>query len=328
MTKTVLITGASSGLGLSHAIYLSNKGYNVIGTTRDLSKINSESLEQIYRKDHRKYKIKDEENLTVTSTGSYIPKSIDDNLQTLIDSIRYMELDLSNPEQIEQVVSDIWENETVDVLVNNAGIGYFGPSEYISEKQMLNQFEANYFGHVRMVNAILPKMRQNGKSQIINTSSLGGFIGIPYQAHYSASKAAILKYTESLRVELRNQPISISSIDPGDINTNFNAQTAKLLQHNDQLSSTELRQIYDSLDQEYELYEPDVSDVWLAIVKNLIVSPPPLVVSKTIHKIIRAKNPKVHYQCGNIVQKVGVPLLVRLFPQNLVPKIIAMFYGL
>lgn len=111
----------------------------------------------------------------------------------------------------------------IDVLVNNAGFGYAGAIEDTSVAEARSQFETNFFGIHRLCRAVLPHMRARRSGRIVNMSSLGGLISVPFQAMYCASKFAIEAYTEALRMETRPFGIHVSMIEPGDFATRFTA---------------------------------------------------------------------------------------------------------
>ena len=168
----------------------------------------------------------------------------------------------------------------------------------------------------------------DGYGRIINTSSLAAIVGIPFQSHYSASKAAVLRMSESLSAELKPFNIGVSLLIPGDINTSFNATTANLFDEGKTMDSTELGDIQSSFGSDDSPYKERSDTVWEVIVKNLIVSPPPLVVSKKLEKIIKAKKPKVHYKVGSFFQVFAMRLVPRLLSSTYTTRIMAMFYGL
>ncbi|MHA1433336.1 MAG: SDR family NAD(P)-dependent oxidoreductase, partial [Candidatus Heimdallarchaeota archaeon] len=195
MAKVVVITGASSGIGLSHAVFLTQKGYTVFGTCRDKSKIDLDVLKKIYLTDHTKWKFTDKTKTKVEAKKLLIPKKIEQNLNELLKKITFFNMDVTSDESVNQAIKEM-EVEAkkingtgIDVLVNNAGIGFYGSVEEMSMDDWKLTFETNFFGMLRTVRAILPSMKERKNGQIINTSTLGGLIAIPYQTHYSASKA-------------------------------------------------------------------------------------------------------------------------------------------
>ncbi len=117
----------------------------------------------------------------------------------------------------------------IDLLVNNAGFGIAGAVEFTETEEARRQFDVNYFGMVRVCRAVLPVMRSAGQGRIINVSSVAAAIPIPFQAHYSATKAAINAYTLALANEVRPFGIEVCAVMPGDIRTGFTSARCKAL---------------------------------------------------------------------------------------------------
>jgi short-subunit dehydrogenase len=131
-----------------------------------------------------------------------------------------LKVDVTEGSTIEHAVQRILDREgTLDVLVNNAGISIVGAAEETTEEDARRQLEANFWGAVNGINAVLPHMREQKKGHLINVSSLAGLFAIPYQAFYTASKHALEGYSEGLRMELRQFNIHVSLIEPGDFST-------------------------------------------------------------------------------------------------------------
>lgn len=136
-------------------------------------------------------------------------------------AIRYVKMDITSEESISNAFQFVFsEISTVDVLVNCAGHGIAGPSEEIPMERVQEVFDVNFFGTVRVINKVLPYLRANKSGKIINFSSIAGFIGLPFQAYYSATKHAIEGYTEALSIEVKPFNIKVILIQPGDYNTN------------------------------------------------------------------------------------------------------------
>jgi short-subunit dehydrogenase len=173
MPQTILVTGASSGIGQATARLLADRGFTVFGTAR-------------------KPAAKKQGDITM------VP------------------LDVRSDESVRACVEEVGR---VDVLVNNAGYSLTGAAEETSVDEAKAQFETNFFGLVRMVNAVLPTMRAARAGKIINISSLAGNTAIPFSGFYSASKFAVEGYSEALWYELRPFGISVSLIEPGFVNT-------------------------------------------------------------------------------------------------------------
>jgi len=183
MPKTVLITGTSSGIGLSTAKLFQQNGWQVIATMRQA---NADS-------ELRQY-----ENVLVT------------------------QLDVTRPDTIEYTLTQgIKTFGKIDVLVNNAGFGMMGPLEVSSEELMQQIFDVNVFGVIRCTKAILPHFRSLGKGLIVNVSSIVGRAPFPFQALYHATKHAVEGLTESSQYELKPLGINVKLVEPGGVNTEF-----------------------------------------------------------------------------------------------------------
>lgn len=193
--NTVLITGASSGIGKNIAQALANKGYRVYGTSR-----------------------------------KPVPKS-SSNIHNFEDKkgfIEMVQLDVKSEESIRKAVDYIVKKEgKIDILINNAGVGIAGAIEDTTAEEAYKQFNTNFFGVLRMCRNVIPIMRNTSKenkpSLIINISSVAGLISIPFQAMYSASKYALEAMSEALRIELKPFGINVVLVEPGDTNTKFTA---------------------------------------------------------------------------------------------------------
>ena len=129
-------------------------------------------------------------------------------------------LDVTSDESVKSCVSTIMDKTgRIDVLINNAGFVITGAQEELSIDESKSQFETNFFGVLRMVNAILPIMRKQKSGQIINMGSIAGVIPVPFQGTYAASKAALLLYTDALRQEVKGLNIKVSIVEPGYFST-------------------------------------------------------------------------------------------------------------
>lgn len=183
--STVLITGASSGIGREAAVRLAERGHHVIAAARTMP-----ALEQVRR----------------TTKGR-------------VDTL---ELDVTSQDSIEaakrEIASLIGQNG-IDVLINNAAYALTGPLEEVGDAELKAQFETNVFGPMRMVRAFVPQMRQRGTGRIINISSVVGRLALPFFGPYNATKHAIEALSDSLRNELKPFGIDVVIIEPGAIST-------------------------------------------------------------------------------------------------------------
>jgi NAD(P)-dependent dehydrogenase (short-subunit alcohol dehydrogenase family) len=189
MNKTVLITGASSGIGAATAKYFVAKGWNVAATMR-----------------------------------SPFPEtsSIEENEWKTAKNVIFPRLDVTLPETIKSAIRETIEYfGQIDVLVNNAGYALMGPIEGVTTEQLERQFQTNFFGLVSTIQAVLPIMRQQGSGTIINVASIGGRLAFPMVSSYHATKWAIEGLSESMSYELRPFNIQVKIIEPGGIKTNF-----------------------------------------------------------------------------------------------------------
>lgn len=214
-------------------------------------------------------------------------------------------MDVTDGESIESAISLIIKKESkIDVLINNAGFGIAGAMEHTSIDKAKEQFETNFFGTVHLIKSVLPKMRKQDFGLIINISSIGGLIGLPFQSMYSASKFAIEGLTESLYKELFSSNIKVVLVEPGDFKTGF----------------TEKREIPRLSDQ------PKAFKDALQVIENDENSGQnPIKIGKLLNKIINKPNPRLRYTVGAFDQKLAV-MLKRLLPNRLFDSIIMKHY--
>jgi NAD(P)-dependent dehydrogenase (short-subunit alcohol dehydrogenase family) len=133
-----------------------------------------------------------------------------------------IQLDVRDPESVLRAVAEvIARHGRIDVLVNNAGVGIQGAVEDLDDDLVACAFETNFFGLHRMCDAVLPHMRAEGAGLIINISSIVANYGMPFRGFYSASKAAVQRYSEALRLELRPFGIRLTVVEPGGYRTNI-----------------------------------------------------------------------------------------------------------
>jgi short-subunit dehydrogenase len=131
-------------------------------------------------------------------------------------AIQWEHLDLSEPAGVARLAEAVGP---VDVLINNAGHDLYGAVEELSLEEYRFQMEVNFFGAVRATQAFLPAMLSQGSGRILNISSIGGLIALPYNSAYAASKYALEGYTESLRYEVKSRGVWVSLIEPGAVAT-------------------------------------------------------------------------------------------------------------
>jgi short-subunit dehydrogenase len=198
-SKIVFITGATAGIGRTTALHLARLGHHVIASGRkaaELAKLQTEALGQGGKLDVVP--------LDVTSAAS-IAGAV-------------------------EAVASLTGDKGPDVLINNAGFGVLGPTSEISDAEMRRQYETNVFGLMNVTRAFLPKMVERRAGRIINVSSVGGRITLPYFGVYNSTKYAVEALSDALRYELRPFGIDVALIEPGVIRTNFEATAATGLQ--------------------------------------------------------------------------------------------------
>ncbi len=186
--KTALITGASAGIGKATAILLHQKGYSVYAGARRTELMTD--LEQM--------------------------------------GINTFALDVTDDQSMTTNVINILKKEqSIDVLVNNAGYGSYGAIEDVPIEEGKRQFEVNLFGMARMVQLVLPKMRDNHFGKIVNISSMGGKIWTPLGGWYHASKFAVEGFSDCLRLETQQFGIDVILIEPGGVKSEWASISAK-----------------------------------------------------------------------------------------------------
>jgi short-subunit dehydrogenase len=193
--QTVLITGATDGLGRAAALLLAEKGYRVFAAGRSTEK---------------------RAELDRLAAAKKLP------LETL-------ELDVCNDSSVSRAVKHILQKAAnIDVLINNAGVGLMAVTEELKLEDLRRLYETNIFGLLRVTQAVLPHMRERKAGRILMLSSVAGILTPPTYGAYSSSKHAVEALSNALRLELYPFNIEVILIEPGYIMTNFQ-QTAKEL---------------------------------------------------------------------------------------------------
>ena len=193
-TRTILITGCSSGIGYTTAKSLSKRGYRVFASARK-----AEDVERLSKED-----------------------------------LNTVQLDLADSDSIQTALKQILEqtNGELYALFNNGAYGQPGAVEDLSREVLREQFETNLFGTVELTNLVMPIMRKQGYGRIIQCSSVLGFVALKYRGAYNASKYALEGINDTLRQELCGSGIHVSSIQPGPISTRFRANSLAMYQKN------------------------------------------------------------------------------------------------
>ncbi|MDX2248325.1 MAG: SDR family oxidoreductase [Bacteroidia bacterium] len=187
--KNILITGCSSGFGYLTAKYLAEKGHTVYATMRKLAGKNA------------------------TPAAELKQFAKDKNLD-----LQVIEMDVTLDGSVQKAVAPL---DRIDVLINNAGLGYGGPVEAFSSRQVLEQLDLNIVGTVRVAQAVLPLMRAQQSGLIIQVSSVAGLGAVPGFGVYHASKWGLEGLSEAMRYELAHLGIDVVLVEPGLFATHF-----------------------------------------------------------------------------------------------------------
>lgn len=223
--------------------------------------------------------------------------------------IHYMQCDVRNREQVTDVVGRIaQEAGRIDVLVNNAGMGIGGALELATPEEIDLQMGTNFMGCVNLCQAVLPYMREQRSGKIVNLSSIGGVMGLPWQGFYSASKFAIEGFSEALAAEVRSFGIRVAMVEPGDFATGFTAS-----RRNSQAT----------------LDDPDYGPLFrrsLAIIEKEENSGlKPDVLARRIARIVEQKNPSLRRVVANLEQWASVAVK-RVLSGNQMVAILRSYY--
>jgi NAD(P)-dependent dehydrogenase (short-subunit alcohol dehydrogenase family) len=217
-SKTILITGCSSGIGYVTAVELRKRGHNVITSARkpeDVARLSQEGFTAV-------------------------------------------QLDLADSDSIRQAVRQIvaLTDGRIDALFNNGAFGQPGAVEDLSRDVLRFQFETNFFGTHELTNLLIPIMRQQGHGRIIYNSSVLGFVAMTYRGAYNASKFALEGLADTLRLELHGSNIHVSLIEPGPIVSNFRKNALELYKKNIDSAHSVHKEIYKNMEERLQKEGP------------------------------------------------------------------------
>lgn len=255
--KVILVTGASSGIGLACANRLASNGWTVIGTSR-----------------------------RGTSSGSWKGLTMD------VDN------DASVATGIAEVIAQYGQ---IDAVLTCAGFGIAGSAEHTPTDDAQAQMDTNFWGTVRVVKAVLPTMRAQGGGRILLMSSIGGVIGIPFQAFYSASKFALEGYGEALAYEVKPFNIHVTLIEPGNFKTDFTQSRRKILTAPDDVYTKAQDKAIAVMERDEE-NGADASNV-----------------AEVVERMLRSARPPRRISVGKLSERIGL-LAKRLLPFRLFEK--------
>ena len=249
--KVILLTGASSGIGYDTAVALAQQGHKVYAAARRVERM--EPLRQ-YGIVPLKMDVTDE-------------ASMQEGVKTLLDA-----------------------EGRIDVLINNAGYGYFGAVENVPMDDARNQLEVNVFGLARLCQLVLPTMRAQHSGRIINTASVAGMSVFYYGGWYHVSKYAVESLSDAMRMELKPFGIDVVIIEPGAIKTNWGIIAA------DHLIESSKGTAYE---QTGTMMANNLRNMYLS---NTISDP--AVVRKAIVRAVNAKHPCTRYRIGRMANAI------------------------
>jgi short-subunit dehydrogenase len=243
MKQTILITGSSSGIGKETAKFFHSKGWNVIATMRN---------------PENEVELQNFNNILITR------------------------LDVLDVDSIENAIRQgIQKFGKIDVLLNNAGYGAYGPLESFPRERILKQFNTNVIGLLDVTRAILPHFRQHKNGIILNVSSMGGKMTFPLGSLYHGTKFAVEGLSESLRYELEQFGVKIKIIEPGAIATDFAGRSFDF-SHDENL-------------QEYHNIVSKITSVFPTMIKNASSTD---VVTKVIYEAATDGKSRLRYMAG------------------------------
>ncbi len=254
--SNVLITGCSSGFGLLTTETFARKGDQVFATVRDLSTAGA---------------------LRHLRDAEELPISI-------------LQLDVRDSSSIHSAVTAALDDGPIDVLVNNAGYAYRAAVEETDDDELLQQFDTNVFGIVRLVRAVAPAMRAHGSGVIVNVSSIVSCAALPFSGAYSASKAAVNLMSESLHYELAPFGVRVAVVEPGPYPTTRFLPNSVAGRNATQLSPyADVR----------ESYQPTLKRLMAGAASD------PQEVADIIYEAVYADTPSFRYVVGRSAQRIA-----------------------
>jgi NAD(P)-dependent dehydrogenase (short-subunit alcohol dehydrogenase family) len=246
MKKIVLITGASAGIGKATALLFLEKGFIVYGAARRVEKMND-----------------------LLAMGAKI-----------------LSMDVTDETSVTSGIDTIIRTEgRIDVLINNAGFGYYGALEDVPVSDARYQLEVNLFGPARLIQLVLPHMRRQGSGKIINISSIGGKAAMPLGGWYHASKFALEAYSDSLRMEVKPFGIDVIVIEPGGIQSEWEDIATGYM-------------IKSSVGTAYAKLTDAAVRMTEKMKANKKAAAPPGLIADLIHKAVTAGEPRTRYSAG------------------------------
>jgi NAD(P)-dependent dehydrogenase (short-subunit alcohol dehydrogenase family) len=279
ISKKVLITGASSGFGKATALHLARQGHYVVATGRSHALL--DDLAVLARQEALKISTR---TIDISDTAS-----VTNNVPIILSEVG-----------------------NLDVLVNNAGYSLWGCWESLTLEEVRSQFATNFFGHLAMIQAVLPHMRDRHQGLIINVGSMAAHIGRPAGGAYGASKAALASLTKVMRMEVEQFGIQVVLLEPGKFSTNYNANRVIGTHASDPQSP--YQPLIQRLKQKRESS------------KNKNQAGDPVEVARKIAQILVTRQPKQRYLIGEDAQRWYTA--AKFFPDSVLEALVKKDCGL
>lgn len=225
--------------------------------------------------------------------------------------VKMINMDVTDLNAVKSCVKQVLEAEgRIDVLINNAGMHTGGAIEVAPYQDIRLQIETNVIGALNLIKEVLPALRKQGNGTIMNISSIGGLMGLPFQGIYSAGKFAIEGISEVLRMELRQFNIKVIVINPGDFHTKNTINRKSFL-------APDPDKVYDEqFRKTISIIESDENGGWK-----------PEIMARRIYKILGKKRPSNRYVIASFEQKLAV-WLKRILPGSWFDAILRGHYGI
>ncbi len=301
--QTVFITGATSGIGRACAVRLSESGFRVFGAGRSAPRVAELRGQGESARTDAAASLSNDQLSSATRLQD--PAGVRSPGYTLLH------VDVRNDESVAEAVTYI-ETETgrIDAVVNCAGVSVGGSAEEMSTEEARDQIETNFLGTVRICRAVLPHMRRRGSGRIVNISSIGGQMGMPFQSLYCASKYAIEGFSESLQMEIARFGIRVIVIEPGNTSTEQpdNRTTSVGLTESSDYREIVVKVLEEQARAERNGWSPDR-------------------VARTVQKALSTRRPRFRYRPGAFVERIA-PTARNIIPDRLYLKIVASFFGM
>ena len=217
-------------------------------------------------------------------------------------------LDLADRVSIQDAFnSAIAEAGHLDVLINNAGAGHFGPAEFLPLEVIRSQFQILVFGQIQLMQLALRHMHPRGEGLIINVTSLASRLPVPFMAAYNSAKAALASFTMSIQLEFAHPRVRIVDLQPGDIRTEFNHSVI--------------------VHENTERYNAKIAKTWAVVEHNMKNAPGADLVARQVLGLIQSVEPPPRLTVGNAFQSKTAPLIFRFLPQRVRIWGLKKYYG-